>query len=886
MKSILRFLPAILALLAVGPPLTAATVSEPSTLIYGKVLHRSHGNEHRLTEGTLAWTLKDQAGATHTFTVELEDIQGVFSYRIGIPHQALASGLVVEPSAIPLSSAQARYDFVSITVDGSPAALVWSGGDFVNLGQQSRAATHRIDLEVFFDLADTDGDGMPDWWEIENGLDWQTADAHLDPDGDGLSNLAEFRGGSSPATDDRSPTLHTRELAAYGGSDNGVWLLAIDANTPPAGLVYTLTSLPAGGELRLDNGAGNSTVLPAAATFTQEQVNQGRLIYRHTDPAVTASSFLVALSDGVNPPHAAEIAIGVFPPDEESAELADPQQAPDWWGEEAAVFESYWGMRENVLNGDLVESVLLYHLGRNYGWTIWDERAHTLPVTLRAAGPGSHFILGGGGDDVLVGSPQDDILSGGGGTNRLTGGAGRDLFMVNHPGLDILTDFNPRQDVLDLSVLLAGRAGLLRSFLKVVPNGPHSEIRIDQTGGGTTFTDAVVRLENIVIGQDDLHRLWSSGQLLLGDVRGLPAVTFEGWPTESLEEGYSTATLTLRRAGPLDQPLTVSLAISGSATNGVDYQTLPSAVTFAVGENSVALPVNPLPDGISEQTEQIHLSLATGANFVAGALSGSQITVIDAKQRFNLLAVDPVAAVNEDPAYFQIVRQGPRTGVVQLLLSVTGSAVRNVDFAAIPTLVTFADNQASIYVPVQALGLGALAGQEKSRTLTATIRPALGGEYLLGLSPSATIRLLSSLQNFEDWVVEAIPGLDPAASRDALVEVRSPRTGLTALLEYASSYGLVLHDGVDAAERQLLTPMLGRDSGGLHFEFSKRLDDPRLEYVLERSSDLIEWQSDPELFKAIPLTAAQENAGRVRFRVLEPEGGTLPFIRVRVNLKE
>lgn len=46
---------------------------------------------------------------------------------------------------------------------------------------------------------DSDGDGMPDWWESMYALDPADAsDATLDPDGDGLDNLAEFRAGSDP----------------------------------------------------------------------------------------------------------------------------------------------------------------------------------------------------------------------------------------------------------------------------------------------------------------------------------------------------------------------------------------------------------------------------------------------------------------------------------------------------------------------------------------------------------------------------------------------------------------------------------------------------------------------------------------------------------------
>jgi len=45
---------------------------------------------------------------------------------------------------------------------------------------------------------DTDRDGLPDAWEIENGTDPNRADAHEDLDGDGLTNLEEFERGTDP----------------------------------------------------------------------------------------------------------------------------------------------------------------------------------------------------------------------------------------------------------------------------------------------------------------------------------------------------------------------------------------------------------------------------------------------------------------------------------------------------------------------------------------------------------------------------------------------------------------------------------------------------------------------------------------------------------------
>jgi len=62
-------------------------------------------------------------------------------------------------------------------------------------------------------------------------------------------------------------------------------------------------------------------------------------------------------------------------------------------------------------------------------------------------------LYGFAGNQSLNGAGGDDVLIGGAGNDTLTGGAGKDVFLINfQDGHDVITDYTPGQDVVDLAV--------------------------------------------------------------------------------------------------------------------------------------------------------------------------------------------------------------------------------------------------------------------------------------------------------------------------------------------------------------------------------------------------------------------------------------------------
>ncbi len=80
----------------------------------------------------------------------------------------------------------------------------------------------------------------------------------------------------------------------------------------------------------------------------------------------------------------------------------------------------------------------------------------------------------------------------------------------------------------------------------------------------------------------------------------------------SVYEGCTTANLMfVRPSSQTGGTLNINYTTSGTATEGVDFNTLPNPITFLPGQDTVILTINPIQDGISDNNEYITFTVTT-----------------------------------------------------------------------------------------------------------------------------------------------------------------------------------------------------------------------------------------------------------------------------------
>jgi hypothetical protein len=192
----------------------------------------------------------------------------------------------------------------------------------------------------------------------------------------------------------------------------------------------------------------------------------------------------------------------------------------------------------------------------------------------------------------------------------------------------------------------------------LVVNGVSQSITFPITGAWTTWNTLTLTIPLSAGATNTLRFESTSADLANLDEftltpTALPTVTISATDASAGEFGADKQLIfTVARSGATTSALSVPLTASGTATPAVDYSGFASSLSLPTGQASAALPLTVLADTVAEGTETVTVSLGASSSFLAGSPSSASATIADApEQAFYFTAIsDPAKRAPTDDA--------------------------------------------------------------------------------------------------------------------------------------------------------------------------------------------------------------------------------------------
>jgi hypothetical protein len=195
-------------------------------------------------------------------------------------------------------------------------------------------------------------------------------------------------------------------------------------------------------------------------------------------------------------------------------------------------------------------------------------------------------------------------------------------------------------------------------------------------------------------------------------------------------------------------PLSFTFSITGSAQNGIDFNTISYTQTIPAGSSSVVIPITVIDDNLQEAPEQANFQLFSGSTYYLGSPNYMSINISDNdKPTITVTATDNTAAEQgSDTGLFTFTRSGPLNWSTTVLFTLTGTASNGSDYAPLPTSVTFAANETTKTLIVDAAEDAVIEGNE-----TVIVTLSSSTVYTVGSPGTATV----TIANVSGWTLNS-----------------------------------------------------------------------------------------------------------------------------------
>jgi Ca2+-binding RTX toxin-like protein len=250
------------------------------------------------------------------------------------------------------------------------------------------------------------------------------------------------------------------------------------------------------------------------------------------------------------------------------------------------------------------------------------------------------------------------------------------------------------------------------------------------TSNSITFNFSGIGLEEID------SESWGLDNVSVGVT--LPSITLAVAPASVLEDGTTNLVYTFTRTGATTNALTVNYTIAGTATNGTDYATIGTSVTFAANSATATLTIDPTADTTIEANDTVALTLATGTGYVIGTTDAVTGTITNDDLPSITLAVAPTSVTEDGTTnlVYTFTRTGPTTSALTVNYSIAGTADATDYTGATPgtgKTITFAANSATATLTIDPTADTTI---EANDTVALTL--ATGTGYVIGTTAAVT----------------------------------------------------------------------------------------------------------------------------------------------------
>ncbi len=314
-------------------------------------------------------------------------------------------------------------------------------------------------------------------------------------------------------------------------------------------------------------------------------------------------------------------------------------------------------------------------------------------------------------------------------------------------------------------------------------------------------------------------------------------------------EGGTGGQFLIERIGPTTNALNVTVAISGTATAGVDYVAIPTTVTIPAGASTALVNLTPLQDTAIEAVETVILTISTGSGYVRAAssadYSGTVNVYDDDAPVVTVVATDSAASeAGNDPGAFTITRTGDTTLPLTVNYGLTGSALHGTDYVALPGVLTIPAGSAVATVVITPIedSIG-----EPAQTAVLQLRSGLG--YLVGAASNATVTITDNGDiPYASIAVTAGPALESGTAGTFRITTTGTGTGnidvkytVTGTATNGTDYGTLsgtVTMGKNATASITITPIQDQLEEGYETIIITLTPDPAYSLALDASATM------------------------------------------------